>query len=475
MSTASIPAGPAAPPRRTPWFRRRWLVALAILVALPCSMAGLGLICLGTVALRAEREAIAEADRADPGWRLADIEAARAVVPDAENAALVVLRAASLMGPGGPYAGLHLGASADNWPFRRHLLTYNLDPTAALAPSTAAAYADDLAPFDAARAAARGLAGMRRGRYPSVPRGKFLRSRPPHLDILRDVARLLDAEATLAAERGDGDAAILACRAILGASASLGDEPGLPAAQSRMETIEAAMHALERALGQGTAGDASLAALDADLAAADAVPSLRVALRGERAETDARLEAQVATLPRRFAVYAPLARVWIRYGRASALSRATEAVAIADLPGPEQIPRWDARTDTPATARGLWAIFLDSPASQFALPPWNMAEAFLSTNARLRAARVAVALERFRLAHGRWPADAVELALPGGLPRDPLAAAPLKMVREPRGWALYSVGANGLDQGGKFSQSKFPTVDVGLRIHDPGRRRRAAP
>ena len=475
MSTASIPAGPAAPPRRTPWFRRRWLVALAILVALPCSMAGLGLICLGTVALRAEREAIAEADRADPGWRLADIEAARDVVPDAENAALVVLRAASLMGPGGPYAGLGRGASADRRPAERYYRVYGLAPTAALAPSTAAAYAHDLAPFDAARAAARRLAGMRRGRYPAAPRGKSFWEWPPHLYIIRDVARLLDADATLAAERGDGDAAILACRAILGASASLGDEPGVPAAQSRMETIEAAMHALERALGQGTAGDASLDALDADLAAADAVPSLRVALRGERAEADARLEAQVATPPRQVALYAPLARIWIRLGRASALSRATEAVAIADLLGPEQIPRWDARTDTPATARGLWATFIDTPSRPFALPPWNMAEVFLSTNAKLRAARVAVALERYRLARGRWPADAGELALPGGLPRDPLAAAPLKMVREPRGWAVYSVGANGLDQGGTFSQSKFPTVDVGLRINDPGRRRRAAP
>src|SRR5207249_12186268 len=36
------------------------------------------------------RAAIEEADRLDPGWRLAELEAARAEVPDSENAALQV-------------------------------------------------------------------------------------------------------------------------------------------------------------------------------------------------------------------------------------------------------------------------------------------------------------------------------------------------------------------------------------------------
>jgi len=50
------------------------------------------------------REAIAEADRLDPGWRLADLEAARADIPDAENAALQVLATKKLI-PAGWFPG----------------------------------------------------------------------------------------------------------------------------------------------------------------------------------------------------------------------------------------------------------------------------------------------------------------------------------------------------------------------------------
>ena len=43
------------------------------------------------------KAALAEMDRTDPGWRLPDIEAARVVVPDAENSALRVIAANKLL------------------------------------------------------------------------------------------------------------------------------------------------------------------------------------------------------------------------------------------------------------------------------------------------------------------------------------------------------------------------------------------
>src|SRR2546423_1146117 len=46
---------------------------------------------------RALREAVAEADRLDPGWRFEDLEAAREPVPEAENGALQLLAAHQLM------------------------------------------------------------------------------------------------------------------------------------------------------------------------------------------------------------------------------------------------------------------------------------------------------------------------------------------------------------------------------------------
>jgi hypothetical protein len=42
-------------------------------------------------------EALAELDRTDPGWRLADIEAEREQIPEEENSARVVVAAAKLL------------------------------------------------------------------------------------------------------------------------------------------------------------------------------------------------------------------------------------------------------------------------------------------------------------------------------------------------------------------------------------------
>src|SRR5690348_8678411 len=80
-----------APPRRRPFLR----LALVLLAAGLLGAGALGY--FWYAADRARREAIAEADRLDPGWRLAELEAARAPVPDAENGALEVQAAAALL------------------------------------------------------------------------------------------------------------------------------------------------------------------------------------------------------------------------------------------------------------------------------------------------------------------------------------------------------------------------------------------
>src|SRR6266849_718197 len=65
------------------------------------------------------RQAIAEADRLDPGWRLEDLEAARAEVSDEENAALQVLAAKKLLPAGWfppPPGGTSLERELDELP-----------------------------------------------------------------------------------------------------------------------------------------------------------------------------------------------------------------------------------------------------------------------------------------------------------------------------------------------------------------------
>lgn len=76
-------------------------------------------------------------------------------------------------------------------------------------------------------------------------------------------------------------------------------------------------------------------------------------------------------------------------------------------------------------------------------------------NATARLAMTACALERFRLAHGRFP-EALEELTPGLLatvPLDPMDNQPLRYHTTPDSWyRLWSVGLNGRDDGGRMKR-----------------------
>ena len=63
--------------------------------------------------------------------------------------------------------------------------------------------------------------------------------------------------------------------------------------------------------------------------------------------------------------------------------------------------------------------------------------------AQLRAARAALALERMRLTKGELP-DPTKVALP----TDPFTGQPLRFKKQGDGYVIYSVGENGVDDGG---------------------------
>jgi len=79
--------------------------------------------------------------------------------------------------------------------------------------------------------------------------------------------------------------------------------------------------------------------------------------------------------------------------------------------------------------------------------------------ARLRTARAALAVERFRLANGRLPAELNQLTprFLATLPRDPFDGEQLRYKLLPTGYVLYSIGPDGRDDGGK----EYPTKPFG--------------
>jgi hypothetical protein len=94
----------------------------------------------------------------------------------------------------------------------------------------------------------------------------------------------------------------------------------------------------------------------------------------------------------------------------------------------------------------------------------NYAQKVAREQTAVNLARVAIALERFRLAHGEYPEslDALAPQFIAQVPHDVIGGQPLKYRREADGlFTLYSVGWNETDDGGVlvFTEGNTPQVD----------------
>ena len=99
-------------------------------------------------------------------------------------------------------------------------------------------------------------------------------------------------------------------------------------------------------------------------------------------------------------------------------------------------------------------------------------------DAQLRTAVAALAAERFRIDHGRWP-ESLDQLVPRyikAVPRDPFKEGPLKLVKLPDGVFIYSVGFDGKDDGGKINPKLRirDGADTGFRLWNVDQRRQAA-
>lgn len=104
----------------------------------------------------------------------------------------------------------------------------------------------------------------------------------------------------------------------------------------------------------------------------------------------------------------------------------------------------------------------------------KIARAMLSYRAHCRCIATTLAAERYRLDHGTWPTTWEQLS-----PKyvtatllDPFTGKPLFLKALPDGLMIYSVGYNGVDDGGKiFPVEKQYQNDIGYRLWNPEQRR----
>jgi hypothetical protein len=432
--------------------RRRWRRLLLLLV--PLALLAVAWFCLVFASNQRLRRAVAEADRLDPHWRLDDLLAERAAVPDGENAALTVLAAAGSMPPDWPALPPSVARSLDH-----------LEPNESVNDAQAAALRAELGRVAAVLQEARKLADQSRGCWPGGLRA---------LDV-KVVARLLSADALLRAREGDLDGALASCRALLNAGRSAGDEPSLTPQLVRAATDAQAADQGEYVLGQGEPSEAALAALQELLAGEAEEPLLTIGLRGERARADRFLEAVGhgdMTIRQMVAAYRgpPTTRLWVGRddllylpgmvtdSRAALLERMTRLVELSRLSPPEQRGPLAELAAQPKDERLLVRVEAPAALARYAEQLW-------SSQARLRCAATALAAERYRHRHGRWPEALDELTgeFLRAVPLDPFDGRPLRYSKDDGGVVVYSVGPDGKEGG-----------ELRFRLWDANRRRQAA-
>jgi hypothetical protein len=422
---------------------------------------------------RAFAAAAAQVEATDPNWRWGDLNTKRRQVPGDRNSAAVIPAIRAATPPN--WDRLWDGPDADRQP--------PLLPNARLPARDRDAASRVLAAAPEAVRLSRGLKDFPSGRrdYDLAP--NVIDTLLPDAQHTREVARTLKWDAWVAADDGDAPRAADALAAALNASRSVGDEPFLIAQLVRLATRATMVRTLERVLAQTARPDhlaaLRLPALQQALSEDAAEPLALYGIKGERATFDAlaqRLSDRAIDIRSIGGTdgddgFPVQAGWWLYCGRlaedrAFCLNWLTSAAAAAALPVHEQ----------PAAFDALPPVVQDENRVLLKLLPAvdKVAAAYWRNVAEVNCAVAAVACERFRLKHARWPGALAELCpefLPA-VPIDPFSGQPIRYTKCPDGVVTHSCGPESPTRRPPMTHPGLPDdIRIGFRLWNPDARR----
>jgi hypothetical protein len=424
------------------------------------------------------QETLAELDRTEPGWRLEEIEAARDDPPEEQNSARIVVAAAEMMPQRWP--------SAD---FRDEHFR-SLPPNEMLSGEDFVLLSREVTSARVALTTASRLADMPRGRHRIHYERNPIMTLLPHVDQSRRLVTLLTYESMRFNQKGDSKNALTSCRAALNVARSIGDEPVAVSQLARTACVVHVCQAVERTLGQGEPLPENMSALQKLLENEDAFPALLIATRGERAllhkvfECAERGEVSVDELEGTHhsgarsdwlkSTVIDLWRMNTQEDNALFLSLMTRRVKEVQQPMHEQ---GVLEKEFGEEARALVGQHPRPPLiTRLILPAFEkMSGAFRRKHALLRCTIAALASEHYRREKKAWP-DNIDQLCPQYLatvPLDPYDGKPLRYHRVEDGVVIYSVGQDGVDNGGHLGRERptMPGMDIGFRLWDVPKRR----
>ena len=286
---------------------------------------------------------------------------------------------------------------------------------------------------------------------------------------------ILSLEALVRAGQGKERETFEALDVLFRIGQALEREP-IPVSQRVREWLNcSAVKALERALNLCSLSDARLRALDERMAEIDLTEGLERGLVGVVPLTLDELNREAPKFWRGNGVMGrlwalALAKVYVPSGardmdRAFHLRRMRQAIGLPGTPWPKA-----SRTVQSVVKAGRDAPGLLAYSRMAGLLADGAVDCEARWSARRATARAAVAVQRFRLKHGRLPNKLADL-VPDYLktvPADPYTGKPVVYRKLKKGFIVYAVGPNGKDDAGRDAGDKPPGDDISFRIlRDP--------
>lgn len=326
-----------------------------------------------------------------------------------------------------------------------------------------------LGKFDSAIADLRQASRLPDSRFPlsydrDEPSGILL----PHLASLKAATLTLELRTSAELQAGQAAAAFADAKLMIYLAGAVRTEPFLISQLVRMAQVDIALQPVYEGLAAHQWSDAQLADLDSELGKVDFVADYRTVMHAElafsiremeymrRARNFAALDYNIdgqTQQPPAFALISELVPAGFFYQSERQLARLQleYILPMVDVDkriiSPGLVRQYGLAATNDFNSRGLTGVL-----PRMSLPSLvNCTEKFARAQARVDLARTAVALERYRLAHGEYPAtlDSLTPQFLTAVPHDIVNGQQLHYRLTSDGqFVLYSVGWNETDDGG---------------------------
>ena len=294
----------------------------------------------------------------------------------------------------------------------------------------------------------------------------------PHLGYFRRCSRALNMKACALLDKGETDGAVEAIEDICRLGESVKLEPDPKSQCLRLNAYMMTMPSVSRAIHRGKLTDAQLSRVSNALAQIE-VSSGEALLRGD-AGNCAKISlgafpigTQAATRVGCVSFIAYFLTGGFEKDQLTVLDLRRQFMGICKIPRQEREAAVAKFHDK--------RVWFGGPLGQLEQVSLGYITNVCMENecvAKIRAARTALAIQRYRLAHNNALPSRLDDLVPAFLdavPTDPFGGKPLRYQQRPAGFVVYSVGRDGVDNGGKEYEFHgipyWPGTDIPFTVY----------